>query len=64
MESNMKTMKLGALLAALSTASAALAQTTGTLDLAGLFGGGAIGLVILAIVIFFGWRWFRGGSDD
>ena len=60
----MKAMKLGALAAILASGTAAMAQTTGGIDLAGLFGGGAIGLVVLAIVVFFGWRWFRGGGDD
>lgn len=55
-------MKKFALVSTLATAGTAMAQTTNTLDLAGLLGGGAVGLVVLVAIIFFGWRWWFGGN--
>lgn len=55
-------MKKFAIVATLASASTALAQTS-TLDLTNLLGGGAVGLVVLALIVFFGWRWFFGRGD-
>ena len=54
-----------ALGAALSSASLALAQTTTTtgLDLSNLLGGGAVGLIVLAVLVFLAWRWWGGSGN-
>lgn len=54
-------MKKFALVTTLATAGTAMAQTT--TDLTNLLGGGAVGLVVLVAIIFFGWRWWFGGGD-
>ncbi|MBI5863048.1 MAG: hypothetical protein HZB38_00775 [Planctomycetes bacterium] len=52
---------------ALATAAAAMAQTdtaTGGLfdNLTGLLGGGLVGIVVLAAIVFFAWRWWFSGD--
>lgn len=58
-------MKKFALALALLATGSAMAQTTNTgLNLSGLLGGGTVGLVVLAAIIFFVFRWWRGGGSD
>ncbi len=52
--------KILALMSVVAASSAAMAQTTGGLDLAGL---GIGGLVLLGILVFVLFR-FLGGNDD
>jgi hypothetical protein len=46
---------------ALAATATAMAQTTGT-SLDSLLGGGAVGIIILGVIVFFAWRWFFGGG--
>jgi hypothetical protein len=45
---------------ALAGTATALAQETGT-ALDGLLAGGAVGIILLGVIVFFAWRWFFGG---
>lgn len=54
----MKKLALGTF--ALAATASALAQETGT-PADDLFAGGAVGIILLGIIVFFAWRWFFGG---
>lgn len=53
----MKRIALGSF--ALAATSTAMAQTTGT-PIDGLLAGGALGIIILGIIVYFAWQWFIG----
>lgn len=61
MERHMRKFWMGTAMA-IAMAAVAMAQDTTTNDglLGGLLSGGAIGLVVLAVIAFFIWQWFIG----